>query len=108
MTSKDLTTTLWLSVSALGPAALGFVEADVSARSLGAAGAMALLCAHVDTNSIQLLGRWRSNEMLRYLHVQAQPLMQNFSRLMLQGGNYTLLPNNAVPVPFVPQHPQAP
>jgi hypothetical protein len=108
VTSKDLTTTLRLSVSALGAANLGFLESDVSACSLRASGAMALLCAHVDTDSIRLLGRWRSDEMLRYLHVQAQPLMQNFSRLMLQGGNYTLLPNHNVPHnngPFVPQGP---
>jgi hypothetical protein len=108
VTSKDLTTTLRCSVSALGPATIGFLESDVSARSLRAAGATALLCAHVDTDSIRLLGRWRSDKMLRYLHVQAQPLMQNFSCLMLQGGNYTLLPNQAVPGPFVPQNPQAP
>jgi hypothetical protein len=47
---------------------------------------MALLCAKVNTDLIQLLGRWRSDIMLRYLYVQAQPVMRNFARLMVQGG----------------------
>jgi hypothetical protein len=36
---------------------------------------MALLCAKVDTNLIRLLGRWCSDEMLRYLHVQTFPIV---------------------------------
>ena len=60
---------------------------------------MALLCHSVDTNIIQLMGRWRSDEMLTYLHLQAQPIMRQFSQFMLQGGDYTLLPANpAVPL----------
>jgi hypothetical protein len=59
---------------------------------------MALLCAHVDTDVIRLLGRWRSDEMLRYLHVQAEPVMRDFSRLMLAGGAFNLLPNQDVPL----------
>jgi hypothetical protein len=59
---------------------------------------MALLCAHVDTDIIRLLGRWRSDEMLRYLHVQAEPVMRDFSRRMLSGGTFTLLPNQDVPI----------
>jgi hypothetical protein len=54
---------------------------------------MALLCAHVDTDTIQLLGRWRSDEMLRYLHIQAAPIMTRFSRLMVSSdANYDLIP----------------
>jgi hypothetical protein len=60
---------------------------------------MALLCAQVDSNVIRLLGRWHSDEMLRYLHVQAEPVMRDFSRRMLLGGSFTLLPNQAVPIP---------
>ena len=46
---------------------LGFTHHDVSARSLRAAGAMALLCLGVDHDIISLIGRWRSDEMTRYL-----------------------------------------
>jgi hypothetical protein len=59
---------------------------------------MVFLCAHVDTDIIKLLGRWRSDEMLRYLHVQAEPVMRNFSARMLQNGTFTLHPNEAVPL----------
>jgi hypothetical protein len=94
----DVTAALRLSTAVIGPT-VGFLPADISARSLRAAGAMALLCAHVDTDVIRLLGRWRSDEMLRYLHVQAEPVMRDFARRMLVGGSFTLLPNQTVPIP---------
>ena len=94
ITPAVLTDLLRTSVAILGPL-YGFVPSDISARSLRAAGAMALLCANVDTDRIRLIGRWRSDEMLRYLHVQAEPIMRNFSSQMLAGGDYTLLPNHA-------------
>jgi len=58
---------------------------------------MALLYAQDDSNIIRLLGRWRSDEMLWYLHLQAEPVMRNFSRRMLAHGAFVLLPNQAVP-----------
>ena len=96
--SQDLTSLLRLSARLLG-AQYGFLPSDVSARSLRAAGAMALLCAHVDTDRIRLIGRWRSDEMLRYLHVQAEPVMRNFSSQMLTGGNFAFIPNQAAVPP---------
>ena len=94
---SDITTVLRQAVRFLSPAALGFNPEDVTARCLRAAGANALLCANVDTDIIRLLGRWRSDEMLRYLHLQAAPLMSTFSRDMLRGGTFTLIPNQLVP-----------
>ena len=96
VTPAAITSTLRSAVTFLGPT-LGFLPSDVSARCLRAAGANALLCANVDSDVIRLLGRWRSDEMLRYLHVQAAPIMRDFSRRMLQGGNFTLIPNQLVP-----------
>ena len=93
---SDVTNSLRLATSLLGRQ-YGFTPSDVSARSLRAAGATALLCADVDPNIIQLLGRWRSDEMLRYLHLQAEPLMRNFAPSMLRGGHYRLHPNHSVP-----------
>ena len=92
-----ITISLRTICTVMGPA-FGFLPKDISARSLRASGAMALLCAHVDTDLIQLIGRWRSAEMLRYLHVQAEPVMRNFSTRMLNQGAFTLLPNNEVPM----------
>jgi hypothetical protein len=59
---------------------------------------MALLCAHVDTDLIRLIGRWPSNEMLRYLHVQAEPVMRVFSARMLTHGSFVLHPGQDVPM----------
>ena len=94
---KHITDALRLAVTFLGPS-LGFLASDVSARCLRAAGANALLCGGVDTDVIRLLGRWRSDEMLRYLHTQANPLLRTFASQMLTGGSFTLLPNQLVPV----------
>ena len=76
---------------------LGFLPKDVSARSLRAADAMALLCSGIDTDIIRLIGRWCSDEMLRYLHLQAEPLMRGFSKRMVTPGNYSMLPGQRVP-----------
>ena len=69
-----------------------YTLADVSVRSTRAGGAMALLCAGVDSDRIRLIGRWRSDEMYRYLHVQAQPVMNGMSAAMLRGGSFHLSP----------------
>ena len=94
--SSDITTALQQAVIFLGPS-LGFLPSDISARSLRAAGAMALLAAKVDTDMIRLVGRWRSDEMLRYLHVQAEPTMRDYSSRMVQHGTFVLHPNDLVP-----------
>ena len=46
---------------------------DISARSLRAGGAMALMCADQPYNTIKLIGQWQFNDVLRYLHQDAQP-----------------------------------
>jgi hypothetical protein len=90
----DISHVLKLATTTLS-SAYGFTCADVSARSLPASGSMALLNSGVDTD---IIGRWRSDEILRYFHVQAEPLMQGHSSLMLTSGDYTLHPNSAVPL----------
>jgi hypothetical protein len=69
-----------------------YTVSDVSVRSTRAGGAMALLCAGIDSNIICLVGRWRSDEMYRYLHVQAQLIMNGLSAAMLRGGSFRLTP----------------
>ena len=96
ITPIHITTILCNAVSFLGPE-LGFLPSDVSARCLRAAGATALLNAKVDGDVIKLLGRWHSDAMLRYLHLQAAPIMKDYARLMLTGGSFTLIPNQLVP-----------
>ena len=55
-------------------------------------GAMALLCVGMDSDRIRMLGRWQSDQMYRYLHVQAQPVMTGLAAAMLRGGSFRLTP----------------
>jgi hypothetical protein len=81
---------------------LGIDPLRISTRSLHAGGAMALLCAQVDTNLIRLVGCWRSDEMLRYLHLQAYPLMHTFARCMALAGAFTVVPGQDLAPAAVP------
>jgi hypothetical protein len=101
VTSACITAMLRLSATALY-LTLGIDPKNISARSLRAGGAMALLCARVDTDIIHLVGRWRSDEMLRYLHLQAYPLMRTFARRMIAAGHFSLLPDQDVAPEAVP------
>ena len=97
ISSPDIAAALRLATLTLGPL-FGFQAADISAWSLRASGTMVLLCAQVDSDIIRLLGCWRSNEMLRYLTVSAEPVMRNFASRMLQNGSFSLHPNETVPM----------
>ena len=70
----------------------GIDYALLSARSLRPGGATALMCANIDPTWIQLLGRWKSNAMLRYLRIQAHVNNAHFSQLMLDHGSFTFAP----------------
>jgi len=92
VSSKHITDQLRLAVLAVG-AQYGLQPPDISARSLRCSGAMALLCAKVDTDIIRLIGRWRSDEMFRYLHTQAAPITSQLSSQMVAHASYVLVPN---------------
>jgi hypothetical protein len=93
--TTDLTQQLRSLCATIGHT-VGITAADISIRSLRSSGAMALLCANVDTDKIRLLGRWRSDEMLRYLHVQALPIVAPLATLMVQHGYFSFIPNNRI------------
>jgi len=95
VTPSLITKTLRDAVKFLGHD-LGFLPQEVSARSLRAAGAMALLVSGIDTDIIQLLGRWRSDEMFRYLHLTAEPITRDLASRMLRA-DYTMAPTQLVP-----------
>ena len=92
----DITFLLRRAVTLLPPSLTDFSARDISARSTRAGGAMAMLCGGIDSDRIRLIGRWRSDEMYRYLHVQAQPIMSGVAATMLRGGDYRL---NTPPLP---------
>jgi hypothetical protein len=83
VTTNNITQTLHFSLRHFGAATLGITTSDISACSLRAARAMALLCAHVNHDTIRLIGCWHSVEMLRYLHTQTRPVMHDFSNRMV-------------------------
>ena len=70
---------------------------DLSAHSVQASGAMALLCGRCNNNTIQLLGRWHGSFMLRYLHMEAQPVFKQLAQKMFNHGTYNFLPTVWVP-----------
>jgi hypothetical protein len=91
LTSIHVTRLLRRACNAI-PNSQGVLAKVITTKYLRASGAMALLNEGVDRQTIQLVSRWKSDAMLRYLHVQAHDIMRNFSSLMLQGGNYSLIP----------------
>jgi hypothetical protein len=73
------------------------IEADeVSARSLRAGGAMALLSVQVDMDHIRILVRWHSDAMMRHLHMQAQYVVGGYAAAMFNCGSYNFLPDETV------------
>ena len=61
---------------------------------------MALLCAHCNTDQIKLLGQWHSDAMIRYLHQEAQPVLQRLAQKMFKSGRYTFLTTDSVPAMY--------
>jgi len=72
------------------PGHAGVNPAKIATRSLRASGA-SLLLGGMDPDKIRIVGRWRSDAMFRYLHAHALPLIQDNSRIMFQGGHYSLV-----------------
>ena len=64
----------------------------LSSRSLRPGGATALLIAGIDSDHIQLLGRWKSDAMFRYLRIQAAMHSHRYSKRMLEHGGYSFQP----------------
>jgi len=75
----------------------GIDPLDIQARSLRSGGATALLCARIDPYVIQMLGRWKGESMIKYLHVHALSTQSNFAKQMLDNGDFTLIPGSDVP-----------
>jgi hypothetical protein len=57
----------------------GIDPEKLTAQSLRLGGATALLCAQIDRDTIKLIGRWKLDAMLRYLHAQAVPAMNTLA-----------------------------
>jgi hypothetical protein len=95
--AKDITDALRLATVAAGHQT-GLLPSDISARSLRAGGAMALLNGNIDHNTICILGRWHSDAMMRYLHLQSRAIMDQFASTMFNHGTYDFLPEETAPL----------
>jgi hypothetical protein len=71
---------------------------EVSDRSLRADSAMAMLFGKIDIQSIHMMSQWHSDAMMRYLHVQAQPIIGVYAAKMFNKGTYTFQPDETVPI----------
>ena len=67
------------------------MAADIINRYLCVGGAMALLLAKVDPDKTFLVGRWRRETMLGYLHTTMKSFTYRLLVRMIQHGNYTLI-----------------
>jgi hypothetical protein len=86
-------TSLFRLAAASGGETAGRTDAVLlSARSTRSGGAMALLGGGIDSDRIRLIGRWRSDEMYRYLHIQSQPTMSGIAAAMLRGARRPFSP----------------
>jgi hypothetical protein len=90
--AQDITSLLRQAGRLIGPD-VGLCKGDMSARSMHAGGAMAFLCVQVNGNTIKLISHCQSDLVMRYLNIQARPIMHNFSAQILQHGTYKLVPN---------------
>jgi hypothetical protein len=82
VTATDARTALRQGLEAIGPESLGIQPHEIEARSLRAGGATALLSANIDPNAIQLLGRWKSDAVMRYLQISANPQVQQYAEML--------------------------
>jgi hypothetical protein len=76
----------------------GVHASEISAQSLRAGGAMAMMCSKINMKHIHMMDRWHSDAMMWYLHVQAQPVIERYAAKMFNNGTYTFQPNETVPI----------
>ena len=81
----------------------GILPNRITGQSLRSGGATALLCANWDKDKIQLLGRWKSDAMLRYLRMQAMQATSEASKAMLNHGCFTFHPSTQDQDDYLPQ-----
>ena len=53
---------------------------------------MVLFMAWVDPDTIRLVGRWRSDKILHYLHTTANSFTEGLLAKMFEHGAYALIP----------------
>jgi len=80
-------------------ATTGIPPDRLSVRSLRLGGATAMLCANIDSDLIKLVGRWKSDAMLRYLRVGSHEPTSAIASRMHAAGSYTFSTLNPTELP---------
>ena len=55
-------------------------------------GEMTLLMARVDPDTIRLIGRWRSDTIIRYIHTNSKTFTYGLAIRIFRYDNYVLIP----------------
>ena len=95
ITSWHITAALHNSCKHIGHE-LGIAAKDISARTICAGSAMALLHANIDSTLIRLQGWWKSWAMLEYLH-RSTADTSHFAAAMVPGGTYVISRHSILP-----------
>jgi ABC-type microcin C transport system permease subunit YejE len=79
---------------------MGIKATEISACYIRAGGAMAMFSGRIDLNSIRMMGRWHSDGMMSYLHIQAQLIINKYAVCVrvYNRGTYTFLLDETVPI----------
>ena len=77
ITDRVLTDQLRVTAQSLG------LDVETTVGALRCTGATAALEGEVPVDVIKLIGRWRSDEVFRYLHTQSEKLMSPIAQQML-------------------------
>jgi hypothetical protein len=65
----------------------GIPASKISTGSMRAGSAMLGVYGNLYINNIRMMGRWHSNAMMRYLRIQAQPIIIKYAAAIFNDGN---------------------
>jgi hypothetical protein len=93
--AKDVTD-VFLCAMTIYYTKVGIKATEISAPSLRAGGAMVMVFGWIELDTIWMMGKWHSDAMMSYLHIQAQPIINNYAARMYNRGTCVFLPDEAV------------
>jgi hypothetical protein len=88
ITAGDVLVHLRAAAIQYGEARLGFPASRIGTHSLRAGAAMAMFLAGVPVETIQLIGRWRSQTFMRYIRIQVQQMTKGVADVMIANPDF--------------------
>ena len=101
VTVKNAINALREAVSKKGETHLGFRACEIGTHSIRSGGAMAMYLARpqIQTYTIQLIGRWKSDAFLQYIRKQVKQFSACISEAMVMNENFSHIPEYATVSP---------